>query len=491
MYLDEEELFGAIEGGLDLSAGYHAKQLAVSRDYSNLRVVIGGRRSGKTTFFSCDSLELADQFPGLTVPYIGPTVGRARDVMLPQMRKVERDYGITLDYNLSEHKIYTPSGGCVQLFGLATMAEVEKGRGGSYPGVYIDEAGAIVNQDLLKRAVRETFGPATKDFFGIGGRGIVIGGTPTYVPGTYWEQLCGGNEHKSKFGASVHHMTIYDNPFFAGREELIIAAFLEENSLTRDSSVVRREWDGLFCIDTDGLAYPSWRDIILPMHLVPLGGFTVLGVDFGSNHPCAWVVVRFILAEQVIDGKVFYTHHAHVIESYEESGLSVHDVRDITRVFQETYGVSATYGDPGGGGAMTIDTINDVMGVQIEAVTKAGHKEDRIWMTDSMIRAGTMHVHEKAQTLREQLNSVPIETKSNGLRDHMTGYHDHSLDALHYALLGAKQHQITLPLPPRPGTLEFQLHHEAREAAVLLPGRVQTRHASLAARVQRSRRRRG
>ncbi len=454
VHVDEELCFSSIEGGVDLSEDWHLKQRNLGSDMSNFRVVIGGRRSGKTTFIGGEALEIADQFPGLTIPYCCNTVGRARDIMMPQMRKFERDNGVDLSYNLTDHKIFTPNGGCVQLFGLGTTAEVEKGRGGSYPALYIDEAGAI-NQRILKRAVTETFGPATKDFYGLGGRGVLVAGTPSYVPGTYWEKLCGSNTLKSEYGASVHHMTIRDNPFYAGREEAVIKAYCDENNVERNASVVQREWDGLFCIDSDGLAYPHWTGQILPSNMIPATGFTALGVDFGSDHPCAWVAVRFSLTEALVGNLVRYIHHAHVLETYEESGLAVHDVAAITKTFQQNYGVSITYGDSGGGGAMTVDTLNDVMGCPMEPVSKVGHKEDRIWMVDSMLAVGTLHVHENCDTLAEQLGSVPSEVKSNGLRDHMTGYHDHSLDALHYALLAARQHNIEIALPPRIGTREW------------------------------------
>jgi hypothetical protein len=467
---DEEELFSSLEGGIDLSEAYHLKQRALSEDPSNFRVVIGGRRSGKTTLIGSEALEVADQFPGLTVPYVCYTVSRARDILMPQMRKFEQE-GLKLTYNLGDHKIFTPNGGCIQMFGLATTAEVEKGRGGSYPALYIDEAGAC-NQQLLKRAVLETFGPATKDFFGIGGRGILVGGTPNYVPGTYWEKLCGSNTHVSEFGASVHHMTIWDNPFYAGREEAVVHQYCLENKLTRDSSPVLREWEGKFCIDSDGLAYPGWSNKVLPRHTIPLGGYTVLGVDFGNDHPCAWVVIRFIITEQIIGDMVRYIHHGHILETYEETGLSIHDVAAITRTFQQRYNVSGncTFGDSGGN-SMTVDTLSGTMGLDIQPVKKVGHKQDRIWYMDSMLRNGTLHVHEDCQTLIDQLGSVPVEVKPNGLRDHMTGYHDHSLDAAHYALLAAEQHTIDVNLPPAQGTREYreQQNAEVIEMASIHP----------------------
>lgn len=455
----EEEFFAALEGTLSLSHDFHKKQINFYTDNTQFRVLIGGRRSGKTTVIGAEALEIADQFPGLTVPYIAPTVSRAKDILMPQMRKFE-DQGVKLEYNLGDHKIFTPNGGCIQMFGLGTVSEVEKGRGGSYPAMYIDEAGAQ-NQALMRKAIVETFGPATYDYRGIGGRGIVVGGTPDYVKDSYWSKLCGGNSHSSTFpDVSVHHMTIFDNPFFRDREEAIIASFCKENGLTRTSSPTRREWEGVFCIDTDGLAYPAWKGTTLPLYMMPVAGYTVLGVDFGSDHPCAWVVIRFVVTESLVGDQVHYIHHGHVLESYEEADLTVHEVADITRDFQKTYGVSVTYGDCSG--KMEIKTMSEVMGVHIEPVSKVGHKQDRIWMLNSMLANGTLHVYDKARTLTEQLSYVPIETKPNGLKDHMSGYHDHSLDACHYALLAARQHDTTVALTPENHQLLSQLDLESR-----------------------------
>lgn len=453
---DEETLLESIDGGIDLSPHDHAVQRAIREDPSEFRVVIGGRRSGKTTFIGNEAVEIADQFPGETIPYVAPTVGRARDVIMPHFRRLQRDHGVELRYNFGEHKIFTPNGGIVQLCGLATEAEVEKGRGGSSPALYIDECGAQ-KASLLRRAVRETYGPTTRDWIGRGGRGIVLGGTPDYVPGSYWNKLCGGNTHKSEFGASVHHMTIFDNPFYAGREDRTIDTFCRENGLKRSDSIVQREWFGRFCVDSDGLAYPHWNGIVLPMHLMPFGGYTTLGIDLGSDHPCAWVVIRWVLTESVdvTTNVARYIHHGHILETYEESELQVPDVVAITREFQKAYAVGSTHGDSGGGGKMTIDTLRGTYGLDIEPVTKSNHKQDRIWMLDGMLANGTLHVHERCQTLIEQLGSVPKERKSNGLFDHMSGYADHSLDATHYAILAARQHLQEFDLGPKIGSREW------------------------------------
>jgi len=163
---------------------------------------------------------------------------------------------------------------------------------------------------------------------------------------------------------------------------------------------------------------------------------------------------------------VRYIHHGHVLETYEESGLKVHDVAAITREFQKTYNVGSTHGDSGGGGAMTIDSLAESMGVPIEAVQKSGKKQDRIWMLDSMLGNGTLHIHDRCQTLIEQLRSVPKErSKTTGLYDHMKGYPDHSLDACHYAILAARQQPVELDLGPKLGTRDHKVKRTEKELA--------------------------
>ena len=43
--------------------------------------------------------------------------------------------------------------------------------------------------------------------------------------------LASSGTDKSQLGASVHFMSIFDNPFFKGREQMILDAYLLENNL--------------------------------------------------------------------------------------------------------------------------------------------------------------------------------------------------------------------------------------------------------------------
>lgn len=467
-FRDEETILEDIEGSIDFSDFLYPRQQAVVNDPALLRVVFGGRRSSKSVLIAAESLMVADQFQGMSIPYCSSSITNGLDILMPYIRQLDSEHNLKLHYNLGDHKVFTPGGGCVQFYGWGSKSEIEKGRGLKIPALYVDECGKIP-QSLLKRGITETFGPATADFQGVGGRGILMSGNPDYVPGSYWNDMCGGNTGISKMGASVHHMTIFNNLFFDGRADAVVDEFCRQNRMKRSDSVVQREWFGRFCVDSDGLAYPHWKGIVHPMHLMPLGGYTTLGVDLGSDHPCAWVVIRWVLTESVdsLSNVARYIHHGHILETYEESGLQVPDVVAITREFQKAYNVGTTHGDSGGGGKLTIDTLAGTYGLDIQPVAKAGHKEDRIWMLDGMLANGTLHIHERSQTLTEQLSSVPKERKSNGRFDHMSGYPDHSLDACHYAILAAKQHLTELDLGPKIGSRDWAKDQTKRDQAIV------------------------
>lgn len=463
---DWSDSFSEFEPRFDLSAHRHAKQLAISLDQSWIRAVIGTRRSGKTEENCLEALEVADQFPGETVPYVMPTIGRDKDIVYQKMTELSDKFGLNLHFNRSEFKIQTPHGGTVQIYGLSTAPDAEKGRGKRFPLVIIDECGSH-NQDILKRAVTETFGPATADFRGMGGRGMLLTGTPGYEPGCYWEQMCGGNTHKSKFGASVHFMTIRDNPFFAGREDMIINAYLTDNGLTRSDAGFRREWEGEFCADTEGLCYQRWNRVLLPRHMIPRGGYTVMGLDLGNSpDPCAWVVIKFVITESVVGNVVRSIHHGHIIASYEENHVSADRLAHITRKLSQAYGVCHIAGDSAGLGSRLVEDLRVQYNLPIVAVKKSPVKCGAIWMADSMFGAGTLHVHDEGtDTLTRQLATVPWDEKR---RHHHPRYPDHSLDAMLYALTLSRQHEIDTELPPEVGTPEWYALQEKRDEESVL-----------------------
>ena len=466
---DWSDCFSEFQPRFDLGQHRHEKQRRVAADKAWIRAVLGTRRSGKTEEFCLEAIEVADQFPGEIVPYVMPRVMRDRDIVYQKMKDLSEKFRLGLHINRSEFKIYTPNGGCVQIYGLSTLGDAEKGRGKRFPLVIIDECGAQ-NQEALKLAVNETFGPATSDFRGLGGRGLLLGGTPGYEPDCYWEQVIGGNSHQSKTGASVHFMTIWDNPFFRGREQMILEAYLRERNLPANDAGYRREWLGEFCANSEGLCYQRYNGLILPRHLCPQGGYTVMGLDLGKHDPCAWVVTRFVISESVLEDPVHgdvlrSIHHGHILASYEKSDCGVEEMAAITRKLKEAYGVSHIAGDSAGLGSTIIEDLNKVYGLPIVPVKKSPVKVGAIWMADSMFGAGTLFVHEGCFSLVRQLRSVPWDDKRRG---HHPRFPDHSLDAMLYSLTLSRQHSLDTEIPAEPGSPRWYEEQQRRDEEAAL-----------------------
>lgn len=458
-----EDAFEGMAQSLGISAHFHCAQRIAAEDMSGFVGIIGGRRSGKTVYMVGQALELADLFPGEIVPYLGPTLRGMANLVFPKVRELGQLANVSFNISPGNFRITTPNGGIVQLFGLSTLPDAEKGRGFRYPGIFIDEAGAC-NQDILKLAVTESFGPATADFHGLGGRGITMGGTPPYQPGTYFEDVCGGNEHKSHIGATVHHMTIWDNPYFKGREDAVVNEWLKNNNLTKEASQYQREWLGRFCVDSLGLCYGKWDKKIHPRSHIPLVGITVLGLDLGHTAPNAWVVIR-ITPEYYLSlnkKEVQVRNVVHVLESYEENELGIDEIAEITREFCNSWNIGLLYGDGGGGGLQTITDLQNRHGLPFQnykTLTGVGSKASRIWQLDSMLGNGSMVVHENCESLVSQLKSVPWNEDRTG---HDERFASHSLDGLIYSA----SHDFsamtkTVVVPPKPGSPEWiNLEHE-------------------------------
>jgi hypothetical protein len=468
-----EDSFVDAAASNDVVDQLYPHQKAVYEDQHRFRAILGGRRAGKTEEEAVEAITTAEAFPGEVVAYCAPTVTGGKDILWPVLERIQgRCPSLKLEYHSQRGVVTTPKGGIIQIFGLANLADADKGRGKRYPLVIIDECGMVPDK-TLRRAATQTFGPATLDFRGRGGRGLLLCGTPGYVPNTYWHEVTGGNEHQSKYGCSVHFMTLRDNPLFVDPDQAL-KEIREEHRLLETDPAYLREWLGTWGVESVGLCYSNWDGKLLPRSLVPAMGWTSLGVDIGHRHPSAWVVVRMTHEVEKIGERMRVSSHAHVIDSYEQTDCDVHDIARITTQFLKAYSPGSIVGDSHGMGAIVIADLSRRFGVPIVKMEKADLKRDRIWLTNSMLGAGTLHVYEGAESLAEQFASIPWNEK---VMDHHPNTPDHSADALLGALEDALQHVRETDLPPIPGSREAILAEAKRRKVEVLAAAARDRDA--------------
>lgn len=419
-------------------------QLKVERDKSWHRVVYGGRRLGKTRWIS-SALSL-HAVPGAVCIYGSTTVTKARDQLWPYFEALDRRCNLGLRLYRGDFRVESREGATIQLMGIGSEREAEKIRGyaNGSPMVVLDECG-VMHEKLLKYAVEDCAEPATSDWYGRGGTGIVLSGNPSRNVETYWHKLCRG-----EMGFSVHHGTMWDNPWQPDPDGFL-EMVMGKRKWTRATPKVRREYFGEFCIETEAMPYGKWDGRVLPQVTIPLTGFTILVQDFGQSHPNAWVVLRLVEHLEQVGNDTLKVTRIHAIHAEQEAGLTTQQVADVSKRLIALYRPNVIVGD--GAAAQSIADLNRIHDVPIIASEKIKRKRDRIWFLDSLLHHHQFLVHEGAEILARQLRDTPWNEKGD---DHHGSYHDHCIDAVQYGIEYIYAYILVEKGPPQPGTPEYE-----------------------------------
>lgn len=408
--------------GCDLLALLTPKQHLIELDTSYLRCVYGSRQWGKTTWSAV--AHALSGLPGETSLAIAPTVTKAYDLLWQGFKWLNETVGLGVEPRRGAWKFLLPNGAVVQCLGMSTMREAEKIRGFTPPFATIEECG-VYHPELLEFGLDVCLTPAQVKHFGVGGRGCALIGTPGRVLDDYWHQQCKGER-----GASVHFATLHDNPHIPS-PEAFLRWILKKNARhgwTEATPAFRREYRGEFCPDTEGMPYGGWDGVVLPNAAIPTDGITVVSVDFGHVHHCAWVVGRIVpLVVRTYGGEEEpIGYRCHIVHASQQSGLTTDAVAARTRMLCEKWNAVAT-GDPLGTGKQTIADMNKVFNTAIDEEDKRGSKLGRIWMGGSMLTTRKFVLHEDTKDLQHQIRTVPYNDEKT---DHHKNYPDHCLDAM-------------------------------------------------------------
>lgn len=416
----------------DPATALQPAQIAVAEDPSTFRVVYGGRRAGKTFLIATELLR--HTWPGEISPYVAPTIGKGRDILWPALRRIAQRYGIDLHFDLAKHRVTLPNGGHIQLFSLDNISEAELLRGDRHPFAVLDEAGTR-KTDLLRYAVLECLQPATAEFRGRGGRGLLLGGSPSqHGPVGYWYELCQARGHK---------ITIFDNTSEFPEPHKTLAEIREENGWTEATPEYRREWLGEFTISGELLPYASvWNGQVLPDAIAPAEGLTCLALDIGYHHPNGWVVVR-------VTGR-----YMHVLHAETAAQLTAHQIAAKTRELAARYKVGYMIGDSSGN-RLAIETLRRDHGLPIVPAEKPGQKVDRIEATRGMLQSETLFIHHGGAALGDEFRRVAWNEDHT---DHHEAHRDELCDAIGYLVVAGvvRQHLAKAETPTGPSASEVR-----------------------------------
>lgn len=385
--------------------------------------------------------------PETTQAYVCPTITRAKEILLPVMRTLQREAGVRFEL-IGDHILF-PSGGKIRLMGMSNEAEVQKLRGEDLLAAYFDECG-VPKSKVLKEAVISCAWEALRKHRNEPGSGCSLSGTPGPVPGNpsdpepdFWWQCTTQNnpDGSPMYGASRHFGLIYDNPIFAGgkAEQSIEEDLRKKIYLSREDSRFRREVMAEWCLPSELRCYSSYNKFLTPDSSAPMMGRTIMAVDFGWNDHTAIVIMRLSDWQEVTDNPdgsqtVTKGEHVHVLHAQKRQHWKLPELAAELKRLREIFHVGTVVGDQGGGASLqVVESFASMFGVPMLRTQKnaLGMKRSRIHTINDLFAIGHISIYEGAACLADELGALVW----NEDRDDHYGKNDHAADAFGYGVI--------------------------------------------------------
>lgn len=433
-----------------LRARLFDKQYAFLDDSAKKKAALCTRRAGKTTETAVDELDGALDAPGAECLYGAITRERAKDLLWPELHRINHELSLGMKPNEVELTMTLPEQlgrGRVKLFGADKPKEIQKRRGGKYRRVRLDEAQLF--GPYLKEFVNDVLEPALMDLEG----DLGLLGTPAVVcAGMFYDVTRNETPYsvtQRTPGWSVHSWSVLDNPFVPHA-----ARWLEEkrkeHGWTDDNPTYLREWCGRWVNDSGALFYrydPAYNSF----HELPEEDWQwVFGVDLGYDDAFAFHGWAFSRTSPILYGGV----------SFKRSGLTPTQWFELLLEVNQRYRPRCFMVDTGGlGRAIVEDGKKRYPQLPLRAAVKTD-KAGAVAMLNADLVAGTIKIKPDGPLAREwaELPKDPDDPLSEDPR-----FANHISDAALYAHREARHYLGAIPkAPPAHGTPEFFAAEEAK-----------------------------
>ena len=410
------------------------------------------RRGGKTYLLGTLIVILMHDLPfGQEIVFVAPTMKRGKELIFSEVARVIDEFCLPWHIVETMGTIRTTTGAYFRVVGLDKKKQIGRvARGGNTRAFFSDETQEYAHllQDFIKAA-----SPALAQSKGI----FIAAGTPGVAQSGFWYDVC-----KGAAGFRSYNWSLRDNPHLGRPAEEILREERERMGWDENHPDYRREWLGLWCRDSNRLvvefnrvknlvAEPPGYDIKKWRHFV--------GVDYGFNDPCAWVV----LAAHPNSREVFVVH------AEKHAGFTSEQIADKTYELKVRFSPVAIVGDSASGGKTFISDFNvrygSKAGVRMRHARKAD-KAGRISFLNTELRCSRLRLVESASgPLIEEIEVLQWADDERTKILEGLSFPDHAFDAALYALgeFRAYNHKAA---KPEPTAAEMELESiERRNAA--------------------------
>lgn len=404
---------------------------------------------------------------GAVCPYGVATRKMAKQIVWPELKLLNDNYGLGCEFKEVELICTFPRGGQIQLFGLETIAEADKLRGLKFRKFLVDECQAI-RPDVLEYLKQEVLDAALMDCQGQ----LIFTGTPgKFHSGQFFEATApdlvrryaeregkdlsemtwsrpwsdrNTDEWRGKdFTWSLHHWTLRDNvalPHLWGAALDI----KKRNGWSDTNPKWRREFLGEWTTDLSGKVYlyEEGRNTWSPSKGAGLNEWGlpkafpwsyIAGLDMGYTDPFALVVWAYSDNDP----------NLYQVYEYKEAGLSTDDmlerIEDMQRQFRDKLDIIV--GDPAGSGRAVFESWAE-HGVYVEPAQKRD-KRDYIELFNADLLEGRIRLLKDGDLAHEMTHLTwwmdsPVYMK--GGYEVGRNQHDHCCDAGLYVWRHAMHH---------------------------------------------------
>lgn len=358
------------------------KQLAVINSPARRKVLLCGRRAGKTTTISFKLFIAAlDGAPGVPVLYVTLTRENAKEIIWEDLLRLNEEYALGGKVNVSRLTITLPNKSAIQLRGAHTEREISKYRGKKFKLAVLDEAQSFPDR-IIEPLLKEVISPTLMDYQGE----LWISGTRPPIRAGYFYRCYAGNLAANR---EQHRWTVVDNTRLPARKagvpiEAILADIREENAWSEADPTYLREILNEDVEDLESLLFP-FRDV--NRMATPDGPWTtVFGVDVGYTDGDAIAVL----------GWQPNVRRVHLLAEHVKSQEDVTDLAEAIKRLAAIWKPIRMVIDEGGGGKKDAAELRRRHSIPVTAAAKT-QKSNFIRLLQADMRRGLLVAPEGTQ----------------------------------------------------------------------------------------------
>jgi len=398
-------------------------QQTISKDSNRFRVVVAGRRFGKT-YLAINELAKFARYPNRRVLYIATTYRQAKNVILNDLIQFLAEKNWIKKINHSDLEITLVNNSVIA---LRSSDNREALRGTKWNFIVFDEF-ASMDPETYYSVLRPTLSDT-------GGHALFIG-TP-YGRNHFWEIY---NNAGALDDWSSHTYTTLNGGQVPPEEIEAAKRDLDERTFNQEYNATFEDARGI-------IAYAFDKENIKSAPELSPSNALHIGMDFNTDNFSACIMLQ-------------NRDHLHVIDEIMLMGASTND---MCKEIQSRYGLGRqifVYPDASGNqrktsaGGLTDHLILHNAGFKVRTPKTNPPVKDAIAAVNSRLRSTTgeikLHIDPKCRHTLDSMNKFSYKEGSR-VPDKSTGY-DHMFDALKYCvwqLFPLQQQRFDVKLPTR------------------------------------------